>query len=435
MTTQTGGITHTLRDTAPAPGVPPVEALIDAVRRHFQRTGQWVTLLAVCPNSEAVLKAALVAARDGRAPMLFAATLNQVDLDAGYTGWRQSDFVNLVRAYSREIGFTGTAVCCLDHGGPWLKDRQRSESYSYEAAMDGVKASLVACIDAGYELLHVDPTVDVRLAPGEIIDIHVVAQRTLELIDHAERHRRAVGMPRVSYEVGTEEVHGGLANMDNFRALLDDLKAGLLKLGYAADTESSADSASADVWPIFVVGKVGTDLHTTEFDAEVARGLSQAAAAYGSVIKGHYSDNVSNPEAYPLSHMGGANVGPEFTEIEHETLIALEAQESAIAIAVEVRSNIAAVLEQAVERSGRWKKWLLPVEAGRPFAALSPERRAWLTRTGCRYIWTDPQVLAARQTLNRNLAPAGIDGEQVVISAIANRITTYFKAFNLLGAE
>ncbi len=420
MNTLSGDV-RSMRDVAKETGTPLVEAMINAVRERFRRTGQWTTLLAVCPNSEAVLKAALVAARDSRAPMLFAATLNQVDNDAGYTGWRQRDFVDLVRAYSRDIGFTGSAVCCLDHGGPWLKDRQRVEGYSFDAAMEGVKASLVACIDAGYELLHVDPTVDVRLGHGEIIDIHMVAQRTLELIDHAERHRRAADLPRICYEVGTEEVHGGLANMDNFRTLLDDLKAGLLKLGYP------------DVWPIFVVGKVGTDLHTTEFDAEVARTLSQAAAAYGSVIKGHYSDNVSNPEAYPLSHMGGANVGPEFTEIEYESLAGLEAQESALVSGG--HSHLADVLEQAVERSGRWKKWLLPDEAGLPFAGLSAERRAWLTRTGCRYIWTDPLVLTARNTLNRNLAAAGIDGEQTVITAIADRIKAYFKAFNLEATE
>ncbi len=421
MNTDTETTPRTVRALAGASGLPPVEAMISANRRRFQRTGEWATLLAVCPNSDAVLKAALLAARDHQAPMLFAATLNQVDLDGGYTGWRQADFVEQVRSHSRDIGFSGTAVCCLDHGGPWLKDRQRTEGYSYQAAMDGVKASLEACIDAGYELLHVDPTVDVRLRAGEIIDIHDVAQRTLELIDHAERHRRARGLPRISYEVGTEEVHGGLANMDNFRTLLDELKAGLLRLGYGG------------VWPVFVVGKVGTDLHTAEFDAGVARTLAQAAAPYGSVIKGHYSDNVGNPEAYPLSHMGGANVGPEFTEIEYETLSALEEQERAAPAAM--LSHLGAVLEQAVERSGRWKKWLLPGEAGRAFAEIAPDRRTWLTRTGCRYIWTDPQVQAARRTLYANLASRGIDGERAVIDAIASRIACYFKAFNLIGAE
>ena len=412
---------RTIRDIVNQSGEPPVEAMIRAIQRRYARSDQWVTLLAVCPNSEAVLKAALVAARDHRAPMLFAATLNQVDLDGGYTGWRQRDFVDLVRAYSREIGFNGTAVCCLDHGGPWLKDRQRAEGYSFEAAMAGVRDSLVACIDAGYELLHIDPTVDARLAPGEIIDIHDVAQRTLELIAHAEQHRRAAHLPSISYEVGTEEVHGGLANLNNFRSLLDELKAGL------------RDRGLPDVWPVFVVGKVGTDLHTSEFDGQVAGTLAQTAAPYGSVIKGHYSDNVSNPEAYPLAHMGGANVGPEFTEIEYETLAALEQQDTAVAASTP--AHMGAVLEQAVERSGRWKKWLLPDEAGHAFADISPERRAWLTRTGCRYIWTDPQVLAARQVLYRNLAQRGIDGEQAVIQAIAARIAGYFKAFNLEGGD
>jgi tagatose-1,6-bisphosphate aldolase non-catalytic subunit AgaZ/GatZ len=410
---------HTIREAARRTGAPVVEAIIGTNRRQYERTGEWMTLLAVCPNSEAVLKAAILAARDHHAPMLFAATLNQVDTDGGYTGWRQADFVQLVRTYSREIGFNGTAVCCLDHGGPWLKDKQRQENYTFEAAMAGVKGSLNACIDAGYELLHVDPTVDARLKPGEMIDIHDVAQRTLELIEHAEHHRRRMGLPRVSYEVGTEEVHGGLADMDNFRTLLDSLKAGLQEKGLH------------DVWPVFVVGKVGTDLHTTEFDASVARTLATAALPYGSVIKGHYSDNVSNPQAYPLSHMGGANVGPEFTEIEYEALAQLEQQEGK----VEGASHIGAVLERAVERSGRWKKWLLPAEAGGAFMQLAPERRAWLTRTGCRYIWTAPDVLAARQTLYQNLALRGIDGEHIVLSAIARRIANYFTAFNLEGAE
>jgi tagatose-1,6-bisphosphate aldolase non-catalytic subunit AgaZ/GatZ len=408
-----------IRQFAAREQVPPVEALLHAIRHYNARTGTWITLLAVCPNSEAVLKAALQAARDHGAPMLFAATLNQVDLDGGYTGWTSADFVRLVHDYSQHIGFAGTALCCLDHGGPWLKDRQRLEHHSYEAAMAGVKASLVACIDAGYQLLHVDPTVDVRLGPGQVIDIHDVAQRTLELITHAEQHRRAHGLPRISYEVGTEEVHGGLADLNNFRTLLDTLKGGLQAQGLS------------DVWPAFVVGKVGTDLHTTEFDAAVAHTLAEAAAPYGSVIKGHYSDNVSNPEAYPQSHMGGANVGPEFTEIEYEALAALEQQEGVMAES----SHLGTMLQQAVERSGRWTKWLLPGESGLRFDQLRAERRAWLTRTGCRYIWTDPQVRAARQTLYANLAARGINGEQMVLDAIAQRIAHYFRAFNLEGAD
>src|SRR5512133_1950259 len=96
---------HSIREAARRSGSPVIEAMVAGIRRHYERTGEWVTLLAVCPNSEAVLKAAILAARDHRAPMLFAATLNQVDVDGGYTGWTQGDFVQRVRTYSAEIGF------------------------------------------------------------------------------------------------------------------------------------------------------------------------------------------------------------------------------------------------------------------------------------------------------------------------------------------
>ena len=58
-----------------------------------------ITLLGACPNSEAVLEAAVKAAAENRCPMLLAATLNQVDRDGGYTGWTPKAFVEQTRAF------------------------------------------------------------------------------------------------------------------------------------------------------------------------------------------------------------------------------------------------------------------------------------------------------------------------------------------------
>ncbi|MHB8279148.1 MAG: hypothetical protein ACYDIA_16065 [Candidatus Humimicrobiaceae bacterium] len=57
------------------------------------------------------------------------------------------------------------------------------------------------------------------------------------------------------------------------------------------------------------MGKVGTDLYTTLFDTNVAKKLVDITSRYSSFLKGHYSDFVSNPEDYPKSGMGAANVG------------------------------------------------------------------------------------------------------------------------------
>ena len=83
-----------------------------------------------------------------------------------------------------------------------------------------MKESLVACLEAGYDLLHVDPTVDRTLPPEAGMPIELVIERTVELISHVEQPPRP-RPPRVSYEVGTEEVHGGLADLSVFDTFLE----------------------------------------------------------------------------------------------------------------------------------------------------------------------------------------------------------------------
>jgi D-tagatose-1,6-bisphosphate aldolase subunit GatZ/KbaZ len=410
-----------LRQLARAQHLPMMDYLLNETKRIAQETGIKRTIFAACPNSEAVIKAALRSAMRNNAPIKFAATLNQVDMDGGYTGMTQQTFVEMIRREANAICFNGPVIIALDHGGPWLKDIQTIENWDLQKSMDWVKKSLEASIDAGYDLLHIDPTVDVTLPAGSTMPIELVAERTLELIAHSEAHRRSHDHPPIAYEVGTEEVHGGLADMDTFRKFLTLLKEGL------------AQRQLADVWPCFVVGKVGTDLHTALFDPVVARELTEVAAAYGSVIKGHYSDSVSNPQDYPLSGMGAANVGPEFTEAEFDGLTLLSEREEALIQSgvLATGSNFLRHLEDAVEQSGRWKKWLHPDEQGLGFQQLSSERKMWLLKTGCRYIWAQKPVVAARQRLYANLESNGVPAESVVLLHIERAMDNYFIHFNL----
>jgi D-tagatose-1,6-bisphosphate aldolase subunit GatZ/KbaZ len=374
------------------------------------------TLLAVCPNSESVTRAALRAARQANAPLLLAATLNQVDRDGGYTGWTPHQLTDFVEKESERIGLESPVYTCLDHGGPWLKDKHKTDNYSYEKTMAEVKTTLETCIDAGYALLHIDPTVDVRLGNDDPIPINLVVERTLEMIEHAENYRTANNHPPISYEVGTEEVHGGLANMDSFDQFLNGLDTGLKEKGLEGS------------WPCFVVGKVGTDLHTTLFDPDVAKKLTERVKPYGALIKGHYSDYVDNPEDYPLSGMGGANVGPEYTEEEFIALMELEELESKIGKS----SGLKDALIKAVVDSNRWQKWLSKEEKGQDFGDLTEKRQLWITRTCSRYIWTDPNVLEARETLYKNLKGYR-DADEFVLWHLQKSIMKYYHNFNMIN--
>jgi len=384
-----------------------------------------LTLLAVCPNSAAVLEAAVKVAAENNSPMLFAATLNQVDRDGGYTGWTPAAFVRELDYCRTKYHCQSSLYPCLDHGGPWLKDRHTSERLSLAETMEEVKRTLTACLEAGYCLLHIDPTVDRSLPAGQPVPVETVLERTIELVAYCERERKRLGLVPVSYEVGTEEVHGGLVDMDNFTRFVRGLCRALEEQGLR------------EAWPCFVVGKVGTDLGNPVFDPQVARTLYEIVSPLGSLIKGHYTDWVANPEAYPESGMGGANVGPEFTAEEYLALAELESRERDLLRGRPGRapSRMLLAMEAAVVASGRWRKWLKPEERDTAFADLPAERKAWLVQTGARYIWTDPRVVEARQKLYDNLSLAMAAPHSFVVERIARSMERYITHFHLFDAQ
>ena len=409
----TNNITSNIRSLAEQKNQPIVEYLIEEIRTRFKNQ---VTLFAVCPNSETVTRAALEAAKEANAPILFAATLNQVDTDGGYTGWTPKEMLDFINDYTAEIELQSPVMPCLDHGGPWLKDTHARDNLSYEETMEEVKKSLEACIDAGYDLLHIDPTVDKTIPGNDPIPIDLVVERTLELIKHCEEYRISNGVPKISYEVGTEEVHGGIANLESFKQFLSLLDEGLkyFDIAYA--------------WPCFVVGKVGTDLHTSYFDPDMARNLTAQTEPHGALIKGHYTDYVENPEDYPLTGMGGANVGPEFTEEEFIALMDLIKLEKKLGM----HSGLYEALEHAVLTSNRWQKWLQKDEVYTDFHNLEQSRKEWLMRTCSRYIWTHTEVLEKRKKLYENLAEYR-EADEYVKWHIKKSMHKYFHNFNLIN--
>jgi tagatose-1,6-bisphosphate aldolase non-catalytic subunit AgaZ/GatZ len=412
-----------LRKRAASSGLPLMDYILRRISDLESLTGVKRTIFAACPNSLSVIRAALKSSKRCNAPIKFATTLNQVDLDGGYTGLTPSEFADTIHNHARNLNVTSPIIIAIDHGGPWLKDVHKTEKWSYFKTMSAVKESLEAAIKAGYDLLHIDATVDITLTAETNINIEVVAERTLELLEHAENFRLKNNYPRISYEVGTEEVHGGLADLNVFSRFLKLLKQGLKQKGFT------------DIWPCFVVGKVGTDLHTTTFDPLIARQLTEIAKSYGSLIKGHYSDNVDNPEAYPESGMGAANIGPEFTEVEYDALIGLEQMQQTLLADGKISKPVAMKkkLWESVIKSGRWRKWLLPDENSSDFYANTLERQQWLIKTGCRYIWEDPEVVSARTGLYKNISIHGIDPASIVEASIERAMDRYFYKFNLVG--
>ena len=407
-----------LRAESERNGIPILDLLMKKLKSYSRNKDEDFTIFAACPNSFNVIKAALRAAKRAKAPIIFAATLNQVDIDRGYTGWKPEDLVRIIKEESYRIGYRGPVIIAIDHGGPWVKDIQFTEKWDSGRAMEWTKKSFEAAILAGYDLIHVDPTVDIFV---DDIKIETVVERTIELIYYAEVFRKKNHRLPISYEVGTEEVKGGFADIETFKKFLTLMKKGLAEKGISY------------AWPLFIVGKVGTDLHTTEFSAAIAGELVKIAGEHNSYLKGHYTDFVVNPEDYPRVGVGAANVGPEFTMLEYDGFIELSNIENDLYKMNKIakKSDFKKILENAVIKSNRWKKWLRNDE--KDLDSISPERKELIIETSCRYVWAVPAVRVAKYELYKNLYDNGFDPENWILLKIEEGMDKYFRAFNLIN--
>ncbi len=367
------------------------------------------TLLAVCPTSDAVLRAALQAAGYAHAPLLIAATRNQVDVDGGYTGWTPQALMDRTDTICASLSEAPPVITCVDHGGPWCKDAERNAGVPWHEAQSGTQATLRAALDAGYRYVHIDATIDPhRHGPPPVSDM---VDRTNALLRWTEGYRRESGMPRITYEVGIEEVAPPEISDPGKRleAFLTQLKAAL----------------PAEITPTFVVSDVGTSFGTGQFDATHAQQVVEQVRRHGALVKAHYSDFVDALDAYPRCGMGGANIGPGLSAVEYQALCELEM----LADAAGATPSWHNALRNALVRSGRWRKW---VDHDGTFDALDEATQNRLLETGSRYVWADPEVEAARTELYDQVARYR-DADAYVVWRLRSAVEEMLHLLNLVG--
>ncbi|MBT8400158.1 MAG: class II D-tagatose-bisphosphate aldolase, non-catalytic subunit, partial [Rhodothermia bacterium] len=229
------------------------------------------TLLAVCPISPAIVDANLLAAAESDAPAIFTATLNQVDTDGGYSGWTPETFAHHVQSRVSRIAPGLNPVLCLDHGGPWKKDAHRARSVPFDETWSALRDTVTSCLEAGYEWLHFDSTVD--LDSAGLPSPALMAERTEALIALAEEKCGNLDGRRIHYEVGVEETSSGEDSAKRLKSMLANLRLRLSNRGLP--------------FPAFAVCDVGTQLDRASFVTDRATAAVRVADHFGAVIKAH----------------------------------------------------------------------------------------------------------------------------------------------------
>ena len=408
---------------------------LKAIIKRLKGFNYHCTMLGIGPVSQVVVHETFEACKQHSCPAIFIASRNQVDLDefgGGYLmgGMDQKKFVDLLVSEQESVGYQGPVYICRDHGGPWQRNTELNGKYPVEKAMGIAQKSFKADIEAGFNCIHIDPT----KCPFDYTQDDL-CKWTVELMEYCEQVRVELNCCEIDYEVGTEDIQGGLTTVDKFedflRKLTDKLTARSLPL------------------PTFIVGQTGTltrvDCNVGHFDRTMTAQLSVIAAGYGVGFKEHNGDYLSAASCRIHKDIGvtAMNVAPEFGLVETDALLELADLESKLLregwITDDEYSNLREIFYEKAFTETPWKKWMTDEVKNMDIGDVEKDSalRLLITRVCGHYLYGLPDIIHARKVLQNNVErfvllenPGKFIGDKVRSS-----IEFYLQTFSLDGVN
>lgn len=363
-----------------------------------RRSGEFVGIPSICSSHPTVIEATLRRCKVTGAPALIEATCNQVNHERGYTGMTPVDFAAQVRAIADKVAFDSRdLVLGGDHLGPNPWRRLDAES-----AMAKSEAMVAAFVAAGFNKLHLDPSMGCAGEP-EALDDALTAQRAVRLARVAETTARDAGQPAPHYVIGTEVPPPGGARhaLDHIEPTAPERARATLAIFRRAFEAAGLSDAFSRVVALVVQPGVEFGHETVvEYRPDRAAPLSHALDDTSLVFEAHSTDYQRPARLAELvrDRFCILKVGPALTFAMRETLYGLDL------IASELIPNyphraLAAAMEKLMLAEPRW--WA-------PYYPGSPEQQRVLRHYSysdrIRYYWTHRQADTAVRRLFDSLS-------------------------------
>ena len=308
------------------------------------------TLLGVGPMSINCVDAAIELSNKHLAPIMLIASRRQVDseqFNGGYVNnWTTAEFAKYVKDKDKQ----GNVILARDHGGPWQNNEEKKKNMNLQSAMQSAKDSYKADIDAGFHILHLDPSIDIHENPSQ----DQLLERLFELYDYCWSYAQKIGK-NVIFEVGTEEQSGSTNTQEELDYTLSAIK----------------DFCNKNKFPLptFVVIQTGTRVMETrnigsfdsplrvfdEVPAEIqVPKMIEICKKHNIMMKEHNTDYLSDVALswHPRLGIHAANVAPEFGVVETKAFLEIMEDNH-------LNTQAKRFLELAYN-SKKWDKWMLP---------------------------------------------------------------------------
>ena len=275
------------------------------------------TLLGIGPMSINIIDAAIDIANESDIPIMLIASRRQIDdknIQTGYVNnWSTEEFVTYIRKKQKK----DNVIIARDHGGPWQNNIEIQKKLSLNDAMKSAKDSYLKDIQSGFDILHIDPSIDIF---GQL-SFEIIFERLIELYDFCSNSALKYDN-NIEFEIGTEEqmIHVNLLN--EFKSIISKVKL---------YTETSGLKM-----PLFIVSQIGTKVMETrnigilnqqnnsKIINEIIE-LCEAALSNNIFVKVHNTDYLDKNilKSFQKMKISAANVAPEFGVCETKSFLKL----------------------------------------------------------------------------------------------------------------
>lgn len=367
------------------------------------------TLLGVGPMSKNCIDATIELANEYCTPLMLIASRRQIDSEqfgGGYVeNWTTEQFADYVIYKDTQKNI----ILARDHGGPWQNELEISNKLNLNDAMQSAKESYRADIDAGFQMLHIDPSVDIHANPN----IDQVLERVYELYEFCWTYSQQKKQD-VIFEIGTEEQNGSNNTQE--------------ELEYTLECMRKFCKSNKLPYPSFIVIQAGTRVmemrNVGSFDSpirvanelppeiQIPRMIS-ICNHYKIFMKEHNADYLSTDSLKWQPRLGihAANIAPEFGVAESKAFIDLMEN-----------SNQNILLEEFLRisyDSKKWEKWMINATSA------SDKDRAIISG---HYIFSTAECLELKNQARFHIK----DLDTQLKNKVKESVFRYMKAFNLV---
>jgi tagatose-1,6-bisphosphate aldolase non-catalytic subunit AgaZ/GatZ len=371
------------------------------------------TLLGVGPMSVNCVDATIELANEHEVPILMIASRRQVDSNefgGGYVNnWTTEEFARYVTDKDKK----GKILLARDHGGPWQSTKEKDAQLGLRKAMDSAKSSYRADIAAGFQVLHIDPSVDIHGQP----DVDEVLDRVFDLYEFCWTQAQQSNQD-IIFELGTEEQSGSTNSQDELDYTLHAIKKFCTQNKLPQPTFVVIQCGTR-VMEMRNVGSFDSPLRVAnEIPAEIQLPkMIEICNRHGIFMKEHNTDYLSDEglQWHPRLGIHAANVAPEFGVAETKALLNVLESNGL--------TNHAERFLKISYDSNKWDKWML--ENTR---ATDRDR----SLIAGHYVFSNPEVKDLKIKAGKELERKGIKLEEYLKKQVKQSILRYLRNFGLV---